>query len=138
MRTSEVVCAIIIHDGMLLATKRNKRVTHNDMWEFPGGRPLPSETSEHCIIRRIKEELNVNVRIIDSLPTYTINFDTREKEFIMHPFIVEIVDGEIELKDHSQAVWFKPTQLLRIAWPETDTPLIEEIAYRMITKGSII
>jgi mutator protein MutT len=45
---------IIIYDNKVLLLKNER-----NEWELPGGRLEPDETPEQCVIREIKEELNI-------------------------------------------------------------------------------
>lgn len=53
------VCAVIIHDGKLLAMKDHI----SPYYYLPGGRVKLHETAEHAMIREIEEELGVTARI---------------------------------------------------------------------------
>lgn len=60
MKRIEVCAAILHHEGRILATQRGYG-DFKDGWEFPGGKMEPGETPEECIVREIKEELNVDI-----------------------------------------------------------------------------
>ena len=60
MKRIEVCAAILHHEGRILATQRGYG-DFKDGWEFPGGKMEPGETPEDCIVREIKEELNVDI-----------------------------------------------------------------------------
>ena len=62
MKTIEVVAAIIHQHGKILATQRGYG-EHQGMWEFPGGKMETGETEEDAIVREIREELNVEIRV---------------------------------------------------------------------------
>lgn len=53
------VCAVIIHEGKLLAMKDFV----SPYYYLPGGRVELHETAEHAVIREIEEELGVTARI---------------------------------------------------------------------------
>lgn len=53
------VCAVIIHEGKLLAMKD----FHSPYYYLPGGRVKLHETAEHAVIREIEEELGVTAHI---------------------------------------------------------------------------
>ena len=57
------VCAVILHNGKLLAMK-NPRTPY---YFLPGGRVRLHEAAENAIVREIKEELNIDPRIIRPL-----------------------------------------------------------------------
>jgi len=53
------VCAVIIHEGKLLAMKD----FCSPYYYLPGGRVKLHETAEHAVLREVEEELGVTVRI---------------------------------------------------------------------------
>ena len=55
--------AVIVHNNKTLIAQRVK----DNFWEFPGGKIDPGETPDECIIREMKEELNIDIRIERSL-----------------------------------------------------------------------
>ena len=57
------VCAIIIHDDKILATKDQ----NSPYYYLPGGRVKLHEPAEKAIVREVREELNVEPRIIRPL-----------------------------------------------------------------------
>ena len=55
---------VIIQDSKVLLLKNER-----DEWELPGGKLDADETPEECVVREVKEELNLSVKcgpIIDS------------------------------------------------------------------------
>ena len=57
------VCAIILHDGKILATKDQ----NSPYYYLPGGRVKLHETAEKAIVREIREELDIEPEIIRPL-----------------------------------------------------------------------
>lgn len=61
-----VVTAAIIEDNQKILITQRKREKHGGLlWEFPGGKLEENEAPQECIVREIKEELNIDVEIID-------------------------------------------------------------------------
>lgn len=132
-----VTCAVIVKNGMVLAASRGESVGNAGRWEFPGGKPNAGESFDDCIVRRVKEELGLNIRICEAMPAYDVKADDN-RIFEMHPYFVEVVDGIAVLVNHSRAEWFMPVQLMRLAWPQTDLKIIEEIFQRAMMNGKVI
>ena len=57
------VCAIILHNGRLLATKDQ----NSPYYYLPGGRVKLHEAAEQAIVREVREELNIEPKIIRPL-----------------------------------------------------------------------
>ncbi len=58
------VCAVILHDGKILAMHHDG---HSPHYSLPGGRVKIAETAEQAIVREIGEELSITARIIRPL-----------------------------------------------------------------------
>ena len=57
-----VAAALIDADGRVLICQRPAGKQLAGLWEFPGGKVEPGETPEECIIRELKEELDIDVK----------------------------------------------------------------------------
>ena len=55
LKQIEVVAAVIVKDGTILATQRGYG-EFKGKWEFPGGKVEKEENLEQAIIREIKEK----------------------------------------------------------------------------------
>ena len=87
-------------------------------WEFPGGKIEADETAEECLIREIKEELNIEIQITGSLPPNDHQYP--DKLIRLIPFICRQKDGEIILKEHADYKWLDAKDLLDLDWAEAD------------------
>lgn len=79
-----VVAAIIRNkEGKILIAQRNLKKSQGGLWEFPGGKVEPNETKEEAIVREIKEELEMDIKVnsyfdekLYEYPDKTINLIT--------------------------------------------------------------
>ena len=55
-----VAAAIIESDGYILLTRRKPDVPYPHLWEFPGGKVEEGENPRDCVIREIREEMEIN------------------------------------------------------------------------------
>ncbi|TVQ34225.1 MAG: (deoxy)nucleoside triphosphate pyrophosphohydrolase [Phycisphaeraceae bacterium] len=51
-----------------LLTRRAPGAVFEGWWEFPGGKVEPGESVEACVVRELREELGVEVRVLGPLP----------------------------------------------------------------------
>jgi 8-oxo-dGTP diphosphatase len=119
-----VTCAIIIKDGNILVTQRSDIMKLPLKWEFPGGKLEVSETEQECIIREIKEELNLNIEIIGKLSCSVFDYGSFNINLI--PFISNYKSGEIVLSEHKDFKWMKKSDLSSLDWAEADLPILKE------------
>ena len=84
--------AIIINDGKVLVFFR-RRISDGKEWTYyslPGGHLEGDETYEEAVIREVKEEMNIDVKIIDYIG---MNKDRKFEEKLYH---CEIIGGDIK------------------------------------------
>lgn len=70
---SEVTAVIYTENGAVLLQKRNSnKKTYAGVWSTTGGHVLAGESKQEAIIREVKEELNLDVKIqnIENVVTY--------------------------------------------------------------------
>jgi 8-oxo-dGTP diphosphatase len=119
----KVTCALIVDDRhRLLVAQRSRMMSLPLKWEFPGGKIEPNETAEACLIREIKEELNIDVVIIKELPSNTHVYPTATIRLI--PFLCRHVAGEVILNEHNDFRWLNRNELLDLDWAEADIPIL--------------
>lgn len=57
----------IIKDHHILLLKQRIYSTSRIVWLFPGGQIEQGETEEECVVREMREETNLNVRVVSLL-----------------------------------------------------------------------
>lgn len=118
----DVCCAIIVHEGKMLAVQKGPKSSHPWKWEFPGGKINAGESPEQCIVREIKEELMVGVKIQGRLEA--IEFDYGTKSLCLIPFFCNLLSGEITLTEHISMRWLNWNEWENLDWAEADRQLI--------------
>lgn len=125
----QVSCAIIVNSiGQVLVTQRSVLMPLPLKWEFPGGKIEANETAEECLIREIKEELNIEIEITASLSPNDYQYP--DKLIRLIPFICRQKDGEIILKEHAGYKWLDVKDLLDLDWAEADVPIVKRYLNR--------
>lgn len=121
MKKINVVAAIIINKNKILITQRNDE-KFKSLWEFPGGKIEENETPENALIREIKEELNLNIKIENELiqTSYTYDFAIVN----IKTFICKIIDGNIQKNVHSNIEWTNSWNLKNYKWVPADIEIV--------------
>ena len=125
MKRIKVVCAIVQVDSHYLAVQRSDHMKLPNKWEFPGGKLEANETEEECIIREIKEELNLEIQLICKLTA--TNYDYSDISIELIPYLAEIKSGTIILKEHKAYQLLAKSELSKFDWAEADLPIVKEI-----------
>ena len=120
----QVTCALIIsEDGKVLLAQNREDSDHPMQWEFPGGKVKEGETGEKCILREIKEELDVDVEIVEALNA--IEHDYGIKKIRLIPFVCKVGSGIIRLNNHIRTEWVVLQKVNEFDLSEADRQLIE-------------
>lgn len=124
MKICHVVCGAIIQDRQYLIAKRGKGIGE-DYWEFPGGKVEINESHEAAIIRELKEELNVDVRILN----YVTSVDDVQDEIhlCIHSYRCAIKKGTPKLQVHKEMKWVSPQDLYHYNFQKADRLILDLI-----------
>lgn len=134
MKTIEVSAGIVQDEktGKILATQRGSG-EFRGKWEFPGGKLEPGETREAALVRELREELAVNVRIERFLST--VECDYPSFHLTMHAFLCAVESGELTLLEHQSAKWLSPGELREVEWLPADRELLNLLDESSSSKG---
>ena len=119
-----VTCAIILKNKKILVTQRSEKMKLPLKWEFPGGKVEKDEDEVDCIIREIKEELNIEIEILNKLSNSVFDYGSFKINLI--PFIAKYESGKIILAEHKNYKLLNKSELLNLDWAEADLPIVEE------------
>jgi 8-oxo-dGTP diphosphatase len=121
----QVACGIVLHKSKVLCAQRGLHQSMALLWEFPGGKIEPGESAEACLIREIKEELNLTINIIRPLTPHR-HFYPSGIHIELIPYLCVYQEGQMELAEHQDARWVVPSDLTTMTWCEADVPIVEE------------
>ena len=124
MQTIEVVAAIILKDGKVLATQRGHG-QWKGWWEFPGGKIELGETQQQALIREIREELDADISVGRLLKT--IEWDYPDFHLTMHCFVCSLTSESLHLNEHQSARWLTGSALDSVNWLPADVELLPEL-----------
>ena len=121
----DVTAAIIIKDNKVLITRRSPGQKFAGFWEFPGGKCEPNETPEECLVREIKEELDVEAEV-QSFFAENI-YEYPQGTIRLLAYLVHVVSGEIKLSVHDRMEWVEPKTLMDFKLLPADFPIVRKI-----------
>lgn len=114
-----VTCAIIRNEeDEILIVQRGEATDHPFKWEFPGGKLMPGESEEECIIREVKEELSMDIVICGQLPA--VEHDYGHKQIRLIPFICDTLDELPFLSEHLAYNWIQTPDLSMVDFSAAD------------------
>ncbi|MGZ7443076.1 NUDIX domain-containing protein [Paenibacillus sp. TH7-28] len=119
------VGAVILNErGEILLVHRN-REPEKDTWSIPGGKVDPYETMESCVVREIKEEVDLDVEVKGLLCTAELIEPEKGNHWVSALYEVAVTGGEPRNMEEGGAIgevrWFSldrlPGNLARFTMP---------------------
>jgi 8-oxo-dGTP diphosphatase len=117
-------CALVDADGRVLVAQRPPGKLLAGLWEFPGGKLLPGETPERCLIRELEEELGVNTEASCLAPLTFVSHGYDSFHLLMPLYVCRVWRGEPVPREGQALRWVRPRALRELAMPPADLPLI--------------
>lgn len=92
-------------------------------WEFPGGKVMEGEEYEECLIREIKEELDIDIIQLKYFTTHLHQYT----EFIIELIAFTCIPARknFVLTEHETAGYFDHENLQKLKWAPADIPIVD-------------
>lgn len=123
MRRLEVVAAVFVRNGTVLACRRALGKTAAGRWEFPGGKvDDDDETPESALVREIREELGLSISV-DALIDRSVT-TVGDNDIDLACYLVTSVDVPTRSTDHDELRWVPLSSLPILDWAPPDLPAV--------------
>jgi len=123
----QVVAALIINNGKLLACQRTRHQTMPLKWEFPGGKIEEGEQPRDALRRELDEELGIDAEIGEEVARIRHNYKTGSSVELRF-YVVRKYQGELENRIFKDLQWLAPSQLPSYDFLEADLALVRDLA----------
>jgi 8-oxo-dGTP diphosphatase len=135
MNAPLLVTAAIIRKGsdanasgeFLIARRKFDAKAGAGLWEFPGGKVEFGEHPEACLVREIREELNLEVAI-DRFFDIASHVYSGGPHVILLCYICRVIGGELALLEVADSAWIRTEDLASFDFAPADLPLVERLA----------
>ncbi len=91
-------------------------------WEFPGGKIEQGERPADALVREIKEELDVRIRVSE---LYTL---VRHDNILLMVFLADYVSGKVKNKGCQDSKWVAARELADFDFAGADIPVVKKLA----------
>lgn len=125
----EVTAAVIRDGDKILICQRTADDECGMLWEFPGGKREDGETLEECIVREIREELELDIEVSGIFANSIYHFNGNEIYFTV--FDAKITGGILRLNVHNNAVWVTIDEMRQYKFMPPDTGFVEKLTFRI-------
>lgn len=121
-----VVAAVIRRGDTVLACRRSADRSAGGRWEFPGGKIEPGETPVSALVREIREELGVIIRVVGELTSD--DTPVGDRTIRLTCLDVELTgDAPTASTDHDDLRWVALSDLHALDWAEPDLPAVRKL-----------
>lgn len=117
-----VAAGIIFKADHILIAKRAHNKSQAGLWEFPGGKIELGETPEQCLVRELREELGIVVKVNHFIMENIHHYN--EISIELQAFHCHYLSGEIELNAHDEVQWVRLEELTDFIFAPADVPFI--------------
>ncbi|MCC8537777.1 Nudix family hydrolase [Xanthomonas codiaei] len=123
LRSIHVVAGVITDPrGRILLTRRTETRDMPGLWEFPGGKREPGETSEQALVRELYEELGIEAQVGDwVMEVPQLYPDKRLRLEVRH---IAGWKGSPRGREGQAMTWVAADKLARYSMPPADVPVV--------------
>jgi mutator protein MutT len=121
----QVAAGLVFHGGKLLITQRRLHDHLGGLWEFPGGKLEAGESFAECLVRELREELAIEVRVLQEIEDITHAYP--EKTVRLKFFRCELTDGVAKPIHCHALAWISRDELENYEFPAADGKLLEKL-----------
>ncbi len=121
-----VTAAIIHHNGKILIARRRADAPYPLLWEFPGGKVEKNEDPKECVVRELKEELNM---VIEAESVFdVVYYRYPERAVLIIAYHCRWKGGTISDLEVTEHRWVQPEELTSFDFLPADLPLIHRLS----------
>ncbi len=129
----QVAAGLIRKGGKLLIARRPAEGMLGGLWEFPGGKQEPGESLEECLVREIREELDIAIEVEEFL--LSVDHGYSHFSITLHAFAARYRHGRPRAVGCADWRWIDPNELEDFAFPRADRRIIEHLSSGSLLLG---
>lgn len=123
METIKVAAAIIRKNDKGLIAQRLENSHMGLKWEFPGGKIEMGEDAVACLIREIREELDLGIEVGEEL--MVVEHQYHDRKVILHCHWCHYLEGEAKTLGCHSFKWVSNSAINNYDFTEADLPIVE-------------
>lgn len=119
----EVVGAVIVKGGRILAARRPFDKSLGGLWEFPGGKIDEGESEIEALKREIIEELKCEISVDAFIVREVYAYDFGS--VALSTYFCSLKNGTPKPTEHIELRWLKVSELDSVKWAPADYPTLD-------------
>ncbi len=125
-KRQRIAVAVLQRGDRFLIARRRANRPFAGFWELPGGKCLPGEDIEACLIREVREETGVSVVTAQRAATIEHVYPDWVAEF--HVFFCSVVQGEPKARQSEEIAWIRWDEIRQYRFPPANDELFAQVA----------
>ena len=121
----QIAVGIVDRNGRVLISKRKPDAHSGDLWEFPGGKVREGESPEQAVVRELREELGIGVRVERFYARVEHEYPDRRIELLAYLCVLE--EGKPTPIHCVACDWVPISDLNRRSFPEANLALVKRL-----------
>ena len=127
-----VAAGVIYHNNyanQILIAKRPQHLHQGGLWEFPGGKVNPGESTYQALQRELLEELGIQV--ISAQPLMQVRHNYTDKQVLLDIWTVTSFNGQGTGMEGQECRWVELKELVSASseyqFPQANKPILEKL-----------
>jgi 8-oxo-dGTP diphosphatase len=121
----EVAAGLVFRQGKLLIAQRRAKDHLGGLWEFPGGKREPGESFADCLARELREELSIEVRVLECV--FSVTHTYPEKTVFLQFHRCAWLKHEPQPIGCQAFAWIEPKNISQYEFPPADAQLLDQL-----------
>ncbi len=117
--------ALIRRGNEFLIAQRKKDDSFGSLWEFPGGKKDEGESFEECVVREVKEETGIDVRV--DAKFMEMRRPYHERIIWLNFFLCTYVAGDAKALDCECIEWVTLDRMKDFKFPPANGKVIQRL-----------
>ncbi len=131
-----IAVGVVWHDGKVLIGRRKETQMLGGLWEFPGGKMKVGETAKTAVVREVRKETGLKVRVLHEY--YTVKHAYTHFKITLHAYACERISGTARPHANEALRWVDPEALSGYPFPTANKKVITCIrSWRNIISGDL-
>ncbi len=119
----EVVGAVIVKEGKILAAKRPLYKSLGGLWEFPGGKIEKGESAAEALKREIMEELQCEINVGSFIIKEVYSYDFGD--IALSTYYCTLKNGYPKALEHIELKWLPIDKIDTVKWAPANYPTLD-------------
>jgi 8-oxo-dGTP diphosphatase len=133
-KTIHVAVGMVVRNDQVLIARRQDHQHQGGLWEFPGGKVEPGETTEQALVREFQEEVGLVLDTQQMTPLMELPFDYGDKTVLLDTWVCHSTEGDVRGCEGQLVKWVAIDDLDGYSFPDANAALIAKFRKTMKPK----